>query len=127
MIMLHRIRQKSQRLARVNLALFALVWLSIVVAPCAMATEINVPAPVHDCPHCPPQPCHELEPQDCDPSDALDSLPLMDKAETNALSPAQAMTTVRFDSADAMNAAIVSLPPVRAGPRPHLVNAQFNE
>jgi len=124
---LHRIRRGSSGLSRVNLALFALVWLSIVVAPCAMAMQVDVRAPAHDCPHCPPQPCHEMEPQDCDAPDSLDSLRLVDKTETINLLPPQAVAPQLFDAADPTHAAIVSLPPVRAGPRPHLVNAQFNE
>lgn len=124
---LHHIRRRSGALSRINLALFALVWLSIVVAPCAMAMQANIPAPEHDCPHCPPQPCHETAPQDCDAPDSLDSLRLVDKTETIALLPPQTVAPVLFDAADTTPAAIVSLPPVRAGPRPHLVNAQFNE
>ncbi|HKL54225.1 MAG TPA: hypothetical protein VJ902_09710 [Wenzhouxiangellaceae bacterium] len=127
MNILHRIRRRSGGLSRVNLALFALVWLSIVVAPCAMAMQVDVPAPAHDCPHCPPQPCHETEPQDCDAPDSLDSLRLVDKTETITLLPPQTVAPALFDAADTTHAAIVSVPPVRAGPRPHLVNAQFNE
>lgn len=127
MNVLHRIRRRSSGLSRASLALFALVWLSIVIAPCAMAMQIDVPAPAHDCPHCPPQPCHELEPQDCDAPDSLDSLRLVDKTETISLVPPKAFEPALFDSSNMAHAGIVSLPPVRAGPRTHLVNAQFNE
>jgi len=92
-----------------------------------MAMHAEIPAPAHDCPHCPPQPCHEMEPQDCDAPDSLDSLRAVDKTETIDLLPPQAVAPALFDAADPTHAAIVSLPPVRAGPRPHLVNAQFNE
>ena len=127
MNVLHRIRRNSGRLARVNLALFALVWLSIVVAPCAMALQAGAQMSEHDCPHCPPRPCHEVTPQDCDETDSLDSLRVVDKTETTAILPPRALEPAPADAADASHGAIAQLPPVRAGPRPHLLNAQFNE
>jgi len=131
MNVLHHIRRRSARLSRISLALFALVWLSIVVTPCAMALQADIPAPEqtpgHTCPHCPPQPCNETDPQDCDAPDSLDSLRAVDKAETIALPPLRALHSTLTATADTTPAAIGELPPVRAGPRPHLVNAQFNE
>jgi len=51
----------------------------------------------------------------------------VDKTETIDLLPPQAVAPALFDAADITHAAVVSLPPVRAGPRLHLINAQFNE
>lgn len=127
MNVLHRIRCCSGTLSRVNLALFVLVWLSIVIAPCAMAMQAGAKAPVHDCPHCPPNPCHEAAPEDCDTPDSLDSLRIIEKSEAIALLPPRAFEPVYFVSTARVQQAPVNLPPVRAGPRPHLVHAQFNE
>lgn len=127
MNVLHRTRRLSGTLSRVNLALFVLIWLSIVVAPCAMAMQAGAKAPEHDCPHCPPNPCHEEVSEDCDAPDTLDSLLVVEKAQTIALLPPRTFEPVLFDSADHVEPLHVQLPPVRAGPRPHLVHAQFNE
>lgn len=127
MNVLHHIRRRSGTLSRVNLALFVLIWLSVVVAPCAMAMQAGASAPEHDCPHCPPKPCHEVAPQDCDAPDSLDSLRIIDKAQAIALLPPRAFEPVLFVSSARVQPAPIHLPPVRAGPRPHLVHAQFNE
>jgi len=127
MNVLHRIRRCSGTLSRVNLALFVLVWLSVVVAPCAMAMQAGVMAPEHDCPHCPPRPCHETAPQECDAPDSLDSLRIGEKAQEIALLPPRTFEPVLFVATSRVDTTPVYMPPVRAGPRPHLVHAQFNE
>ncbi|MDT8437871.1 MAG: hypothetical protein RQ729_02540 [Wenzhouxiangellaceae bacterium] len=128
MSMLHCIRTRAAGLARLHLALFALVWLSIVAAPCAMAMQLDAAVDhAHSCPHCPPKPCHEVQPDDCDEPDSLDSLRL---AESSAQSLAPPVSTPPA-AADARRThhavAYVGAPPVRDGPRAHLINAQFNE
>ena len=127
MNIMHRIRRSSSTLSRVNLALFVLVWLSMVVAPCAMAMQAGATMPEHDCAHCPPQPCDEVAPQDCDAPDSLDSPRLSDKTNLPDL---LVLRPVEHAIEPSTQPAIVSpraLPPVRAGPRAHLVHAQFNE
>ncbi|MBS3744860.1 MAG: hypothetical protein KGY48_10955 [Wenzhouxiangellaceae bacterium] len=127
MNILHRIRRCSGTLARVNTALFVLVWLSIVVAPCAMAMQAGVSAPDHDCPHCPPRPCHEVAPEDCDAPDSLDSPRLAEKTNALELLHLRPVAHVIEPSAQPVIAFPRALPPVRAGPRAHLVHVQFNE
>ena len=124
---MHRIRRHSRFLARVNLALFVLLWLSIVIAPCAMAMQAGAAMPEHDCPHCPPKPCHEVEQGDCDAPDSLDSPRLADK--TNSLDLLHLRPVLRAIEPPTQTTYVSprTLPPVRAGPRAHLVHAQFNE
>jgi len=124
---MHFIRRHVRVLARANAALFVLVWLSIVIAPCAMAMQAGVSAPEHDCPHCPPEPCREVAPEDCDAPESLDSPRLGDKTSSLDLPhPGPVVHAI----GPSVQPAIVSphpLPPVRAGPRAHLVHVQFNE
>lgn len=62
---LDRFRHRARRIAALAVALFALNWLGLALAPCAMAFEL-APASSHaashePCPHCPPPdtpPCH---------------------------------------------------------------------
>lgn len=123
---MHRIRRRSDRLAQLSAGLFVLVWLSLAAAPCVMAMELQQ-APDHDCPHCPPAPCHEVAPDDCDEPDSLDGLRAGDSTPS-VLAPPPA--TIPADAAPrriATQHASRRQPPARAGPRPHLVNVQFNE
>jgi len=127
MNILHRIRRCSGTLARVNTVLFVLVWLSLVIAPCAMAMQAGVSAPEHDCPHCPPEPCREVVPEDCEAPDSLDSPRLAEK--TSSLDLLHLRPVLHIIEAF-VQPAIVSphtLPPARAGPRAHLVHVRFNE
>lgn len=125
---LHRIRRCSGTLARVNAALFALVWLAFVATPCVMAMQqAEPPEAEHVCPHCLPEPCHEVAAQDCDAPDLLDALRFGDQAKTMALAPPPAASVAMVPTIRAATPAITSHPPSRAGPRPHLLHAQFNE
>jgi len=128
MNMLHRIRGNSGRLARVNLTLFTLVWLSIAAAPCVLAMQLGADqSHEHQCPHCPPQPCHEVQPDDCDPPDSLDSVRTLDSSQSvAALLPATAFDGV-FEPRPAAVDRAAARPPARAGPRAHLLHVQFNE
>jgi len=127
MSVMHRIRRYVRFLARINAALFALVWLSIVIAPCAMAMQAGAAMPEHDCPHCPPKPCHEVEPDDCDAPDSLDSPRLADKTNSLDLLHLRPVLRAIEPSTQTTYVSPRTLPPVRAGPRAHLVHAQFNE
>lgn len=65
MSLLTTLRQRRVRGASSSLGAFVLVWLSMVLQPCAMALGSDTD---YDCPHCPPQqneqPCELGEP-DC--------------------------------------------------------------
>jgi len=127
MNILQRIRRRSGTLARFNIALFGLVWLSIVAAPCAMAMQAGLTAAEHDCPHCPPRPCHEVASDDCDAPDALESPRLADKTHAPDLLNLKSPLLAAEPSTRPTVVAPRSLPPARAGPRAHLVHVQFNE
>jgi hypothetical protein len=94
--MISMMRQRQRRLAQGSLALFALFWFSLITAPCAMAHVDHgdgAPAKHHDCPHCPPKPCHQkaFEPVDCDQLDPVDRLRLLDGGQFLALLPAESV------------------------------------
>lgn len=119
-------RRRSDSLSRFGLGAFVLVWLSIVTAPCVAALAVDSCAD-HDCPHCPPTLCHELDPPSCEAPEALDGLRAGDfsPGELAAL-PAAPIAPVLADiRGDRLEFA--THPPARAGPRAHLIHAQFNE
>ena len=122
---LARIRKHSDRLAQISAGLFVLVWLSIAAAPCAIAMTLNSDDH-HDCPHCPPRPCHELEPIDCEAPDSIDNLRAADSSPVLAPPPGEAASSPSVPVREGRGE-FAYLPPARAGPRPHLLNAQFNE
>jgi len=124
---LNRFRKQARTLARINLALFALVWLSAVAAPCAMAMQVEIAkSHTHECPRCPPQPCHEAEPADCQTADTEGWLSA-DKTPFGALLafPTPARDLRSGGLALRPDTAVRALS--RAGPRAHLLHAQFNE
>lgn len=125
---LHRIRRNARILARIHLALFALVWLSLAVVPCALAMELgNAQAHDHVCPHCPPRPCHEVQPDECQAPDSLDS-PRMAEHSVQSLAPPAEAVRVKINSQREQSQQRFSdTPPARAGPRAHLLHLQFNE
>lgn len=126
MSLLFRIRRSAATLARVNLALFALVWLSVVVAPCTMAMDLPAEMPGHDCPHCPPEACAEVAAQECDSPDLLAPLPSMDKV--GAIAPPPRVFTIPLPGSKVLPQPVPdAMPPARAGPRAHLIHVQFNE
>ncbi|MDT8450955.1 MAG: hypothetical protein RQ847_12370 [Wenzhouxiangellaceae bacterium] len=124
---MHAIRRHSSQLARVNLALFGLIWLSIVVAPCAMAMQVEPAAGEMVCPHCPPPPCHDVAPDDCSDLDSLDALRLAEQVKTLSFALPAAAPETHVATARAPSVHFAELPPARAGPRAHLVHQQFNE
>jgi len=128
MVTLHRLRKHIRPLARLHLALFALVWLSLAGPPCAMAMQLGtMDDPGHGCPHCPPQPCHEVQPQDCDEPDSLDAPRLADQIKTPSLGATVAPAFPRIAAVRAHAFPADERPRPRAGPRPHLLHLQFNE
>lgn len=110
--------------------LVALCTIVILAAttPCAMAlAEIPDAADnVHDCPHCPPEPCHELgSPDNCDrlnPADKPRSDSDADKAAL--LTPFRIATRERPTR---LPTHAIGPPPARDGPRRHLILVTFNE
>ncbi len=123
---MHSIRRHSSTLARVNLALFGLLWLAVVGAPCVMAMQVEQ-AGGHDCPHCPPAPCHEVAPADCDQPDLLDGLRAGDQLKTLELALPAASQITLHGAAEPARAPWFHTPPGRAGPRLHLLHTRFNE
>jgi|GEM_PF-1116382 len=120
------IQRHSSKLARVNLALFALVWLSMVAAPCVMAMQVEQ-AGGHDCPHCPPPPCHEVAPDDCDSPDSIDGLRAGDQLKSFELAPLAAPAFALDAEPGLESATLFHTPPARAGPRLHLIHTRFIE
>ena len=123
--MLPTTRKPALKLSWFNLALFALVWPSILATPCAMPM-LAESGSAHPCPPCPPQPCDEVAPGECG-AQALEPLLPLDKTPLLALpGPASQVPAFVLVSAEP------DAPPrdgslIRAGPRAHLVHVQFNE
>lgn len=63
-LFLERFRHRARRVAALAVTLFALNWLGLALAPCAMAFDLSTAghaAMQEHCPHCPPPevpPCH---------------------------------------------------------------------
>lgn len=124
MNLIHWIRSSERRLASAGGVVFLLCWLGLAAAPCALA--MVAPDTGHDCPHCPPPPCHEMQAGDCTYPDSLD-LPRAGEEFTPvfALPPAPVDWTI--------SATPVHPQPfhtglaIRAGPRTHLFHQRFDE
>jgi len=119
------IRKRSDRLAQISVSLFVLVWLSIAAAPCAIAMTLGSDDH-HDCPHCPPRPCHEVQPFECDAPDSIDNLRAGDAPQVLAPPSAEASASP-VAHPPRSHSEFTYKPPARAGPRAHLLHAQFNE
>ncbi len=124
MSLISKIRDRLPRLARASGALFVVFWIGLAAAPCALA--MLVPETGHDCPHCPPVPCHEVQSDDCDYSESLDAPRASEKSplEILAVLPSDLETT---PGRPIYAVAIAVPPPARAGPRLHLVHTRFDE
>jgi len=140
------LRQHLSGLAAAAACSHLLLWLALALSPCLMAMPSMAldahhadPGQVdivmgssdmdHDCGHCPPVACDQVRADllshDCDsiqtlippgsPLDDLDAAAISDF--TLAVTPA---TTVQSNSAHYS-------PPLRAGPRRHLLHLKFNE
>jgi len=128
--MISLVRQHRQRLSRASLALFAVLWLGMIIAPCAMAHVAETPDDPHahqDCPHCPPKPCHQrYEPVDCDAPTPVDRLRSLDSQQFLLLLPPSMVVAIE----DPPSVAPAELAPVfaaRDGPRIHLLFQHFKE
>lgn len=127
-MLLHTIRRNLPRLGRFNAALFVLLWATMVATPCVMAMQGELePIAAHDCPHCPPQPCHSsTAPPDCDEPEPADRL--------RSLDASQHVLVLPIDTIDALaSAPLVRVAPPyerarsRDGPRAHLLHVRFDE
>ena len=127
MSLIARIRRSAPTLARIHLALFALVWLSVVIAPCAMAMQLQTVDHAHECPHCPPRPCHEVEPEQCEAPDSIDTPRLGETQQVDLAPPGAAFTLSPSRVSGTSSGHTVQAPPARAGPRLHLLESRFDE
>ena len=127
-MLLHRLRRNAPRLARLSAGLFVVLWATLVATPCVMAMQAEPPAMAgHDCPHCPPKPCHDQAgPPDCDDAEPAD--------RTRSIDPGQFALALPADPADAGAPFVLQRdgPPrstaqARAGPRAHLLHVRFDE
>jgi hypothetical protein len=124
---MHRLRRHSDRLARISAGLFVLVWLTVVATPCAIAMQFGQVPADHDCPHCPPAPCHEIEPADCNVPDSLDSPRMSDKSPQLEVPLVRPPMVLFADQPDVFG----MLDPPSAGPPhrppPYLLTVRFKE
>lgn len=129
MSLINTLRSRRNRVARAGGGVFMVLWLCLVMAPCAAAMNALEAGGMGDpdCPHCPPQPCHEVEAEDCSYPDSLDAPRLGEsgKLELAAL-PAFVPEVQAFAGLPEIPY-FVAVPPIRGGPRLHLKNVQFNE
>ena len=127
-MILHTIRRNLPRLGRFHAALFVLLWATMVASPCVMAMQGEVePIAAHDCPHCPPEPCHETTaPADCDQPDPADRLRSADTSPQLLTLPTDA-SEVLAPEPTAGPAPPYASAHSRDGPRRHLLHVRFNE
>lgn len=113
---------------RATLAAFCALLILAATTPCAMA--VDLPAgkdAVHDCPHCPPQPCHDVSSNpDCDGLNPVDKPRGDCGVESMTAATAPVPGTALLPPAR-MRAEPAGPPPARDGPRRHLLLATFNE
>jgi len=118
------------RTARLSLGLFVVLWIGMVIAPCAMAHVGSDSAPQdshHDCPHCPPKPCHQkAEPVDCDDTEPADRLRSLDSGQFVALLSDETASAMD-DWPDRSLGSMPSTVQARDGPRTHLIFQRFKE
>ncbi|MBY6204487.1 hypothetical protein [Halomonas denitrificans] len=127
-MVLHALRRRSSRVSRVLAMLFVVLWAAIVATPCVMAMQAEPePHAAHDCPHCPPTPCHEpAAPADCDETDPADRLRSADTSPFAVALPGDAPATPPAGFA-ARLAPAGAHALSRDGPRPHLLHVRFDE
>jgi hypothetical protein len=127
MSLLHRLRRRSTRVARISAALFVLVWLAMVATPCAMAMQLGQMPADHDCPHCPPTPCHDLAPEDCNAPEPIETPRVADQTAQFDAAPVAYVAGIGVRTSTAR---VRSRPPTaspRAGPPAYLLNLRFQE
>jgi hypothetical protein len=93
-----------------------------------MAMQADPPKmAMHDCPHCPPQPCDaQVGTPDCDTAEPAD--------RSRSIDPSQHLVALPSELPEAEPGWALQRegpPPhatqARAGPRPHLLHVRFNE
>jgi hypothetical protein len=115
-----------------TLVAFLATALLAVSTPCGMAMAMveSDAGAMHDCPHCPPPPCHADDTADeCDALDALDK-PRDDRTLPDPDDSAAPLLTLNAGGITADHPAIrraARAPPDPMGPRRHLLLVTFNE
>lgn len=124
MNLIRRIRSNERRLASAGGTAFLLLWLSLAAAPCALAMVAADTG--HDCPHCPPAPCHEMQSDDCAYPESLDVPRAGDEIKLLfvALPSAYAGS---FQAGPVRPQAVRNPSIIHAGPRTHLLFQRFDE
>lgn len=122
----HATLNRHRQLQSVLVAFCAIVIL-VATTPCAMAlADIPDSANIHDCPHCPPEPCHEDgSTDDCDTLNPADK-PRSDSGADNAAVMSNAGIALR-ERVPRLQTGPIGPPPARDGPRRHLILVTFNE
>ena len=127
------LRLRRRRIAFVNAMVILCGWLAVVAAPChaamahADAGAVHLEHDADPCPHCPPQPCHDVKPSDCaHERETTDSI----RSDTNGFELPVGLVgdDPRVATGDLTPRLFVPSPesyPPR--PRPHLVFSRFNE
>jgi hypothetical protein len=113
-----------------TLVVFLATVLLAVSTPCGMAMVESDAGAMHECPHCPPPPCHTDDTgDDCDTLDALDKprddRTLPDPDNSTALHLTLSAGDITADHPAIRRAA--RAPPDPTGPRRHLLLVTFNE
>lgn len=123
------LRNRKNRLARAGGGVFVVLWLSLVLAPCAAAMSAmdsgGMSGP--DCPHCPPEPCHEVQDEECSFPDSLDVPRPGESGQFELVALPPAVPEVKTLAPLSEIPYFVATPPIRYGPRLHLKNVQFDE
>jgi hypothetical protein len=127
MSVMHRLRRHAERAARISAGLFVVVWLAMIATPCAIAMEFGEMPAGHDCPHCPPVPCHEADPDDCAAPDSLDLPRLSEKSQSFELAPANPDPGVALVQSSRPGPTLATRSQPRAGPPPYLLHLRFRE
>ncbi|MCP5202159.1 MAG: hypothetical protein H6977_19340 [Gammaproteobacteria bacterium] len=125
--LLARLRARRRRLALCNLVFMLCGLLGLALAPCQAMAGMQAGNAIHDCPDCPPAPCHDAQPAACPHESASDQTALPDLPRLD-LPPALPAAEL----APAVPVVVAAAPPLaRYGPAPgrrsHLVFLRFNE
>lgn len=109
------------------LAVCCTLVILVTTTPCAMAlVDIPDAASNHDCPHCPPEPCHEgAGPDDCDSLNPADKPRNDSGADSPAILPPVGLAV--HERPPRLQTGAIGPPPARDGPRRHLILVTFNE
>lgn len=123
------LRSRKNRLARAGGGMFLVLWLCLVMTPCVVAMNAMDPGGMSDpdCPHCPPKPCHEVQPEDCSYPESLDVPRPSESGQFELVALPPVVPEIKALAGLSEIPYFVAVPPVRAGPRLHLLNVQFDE